>query len=327
MQGLIDIWVDTQSWILETVVHPLLFRLGMMTWFSDVTIMVETFMLGVVQIIVILVAFRTLERLAPAERWPDHKLARVDVVYTLLNKLGLLPLVIFFILNPVNDWLQDFVREYGLVMPTVEQSVPWLRDKPLLLFFTYFLLYDFAGYWMHRLQHAVPWWWALHSLHHSQRQLTVWADDRNHVLDDVLAATYFAIVALLIGVAPGQFVLILLLSRMIESFSHANVRFGFGRVLDKLVVDTWFHRTHHARASPAEPRIHDSNFGAVLPVWDLLFGTAVYDYKRRPTGVDSADADADNGKGWIGQQLAAFGRLGRAIATTFRPRRVVHPAE
>src|SRR5262245_55402713 len=122
MQGLIDIWVDIQSWILETVVHPLLYQFHLMTWFEDATLMVETFMLGVVHVIVILVVFRTVERLAPAEHWPDRKLARVDVVYTLLNKLGLLPLVIFFILNPVNDWLQDFVREYGLVVPTVEQT-------------------------------------------------------------------------------------------------------------------------------------------------------------------------------------------------------------
>jgi sterol desaturase/sphingolipid hydroxylase (fatty acid hydroxylase superfamily) len=327
MQWLTDVWVDIQSWILETAVHPLLFRLGFMTFSDDAPFVVETVMLGVVQIAVILVVFRTLERLAPAESWPDDRLARVDIVYTLLNKLGLLPLVVFVVLYPVNDWLQELVRDYGLVMPTVEQVLPWLRDKPLLLFLTYFVLYDFAGYWLHRLQHAVPWWWALHSLHHSQRQVTCWSDDRNHLLDDLLASVYFAIVALLIGVQADEYITLLLLGRLIEAFSHANVRFGFGGVLDKVVVDPWFHRTHHARASPAEPRIHDSNFSAVLPVWDVLFGTAVYDYRRRPTGVDSADADADNGKGWLGQQVAGLGRLARAVAATLRPRRSAYPAE
>lgn len=327
MQGLIDIWVDVQSWILETVVHPLLFRFGYMTFFEDAPFVVETLMLGVVQIAVILLVFRPLERLAPAEQWPDRKLARVDIVYTLLSKLGVLPFVVFIVLYPVNDWLQDLVRDQDLVLPTVEQSVPWLRDQPLLLFATYFLLYDFAGYWLHRMQHAFPWWWALHSLHHSQRQVTCWSDDRNHLLDDLLASVYFALVALLIGVQPGQYVVLLLLSRMVESLSHANVRFGFGRVLDKVLVDPWFHRTHHARASAAEPHIHDSNFGAVLPIWDLLFGTSVYDYKRRPTGVDTAEADADNGKGWVGQQIAVAGRLARAVLATFRPRQAIRPAE
>lgn len=327
MQGLIDIWVDVQSWILETVVHPLLFRFGYMTFFEDAPFVVETLMLGVVQIAVILLVFRPLERLAPAEQWPDRKLARVDIVYTLLSKLGVLPFVVFIVLYPVNDWLQDLVRDQDLVLPTVEQSVPWLRDQPLLLFATYFLLYDFAGYWLHRMQHAFPWWWALHSLHHSQRQVTCWSDDRNHLLDDLLASVYFAVVALLIGVQPGQYVVLLLLSRMVESLSHANVRFGFGRVLDKVLVDPWFHRTHHARASAAEPHIHDSNFGAVLPIWDLLFGTSVYDYKRRPTGVDTAEADADNGKGWVGQQIAVAGRLARAVLATFRPGQAIRPAE
>jgi sterol desaturase/sphingolipid hydroxylase (fatty acid hydroxylase superfamily) len=157
--------------------------------------------------------------------------------------------------------------------------------------------------------------------------VTCWSDDRNHLLDDLLASVYFALVALLIGVQPDQYVLLLLASRLVESLSHANVRFGFGRVLDKVIVDPRFHRTHHARASASEPRIHDSNFGAVLPVWDLLFGTAVYDYKRRPTGVDRADVDADNGKGWLGQQIAVLGRLGVAVAATFRIRRAMQAAE
>lgn len=327
MQGLVDIWVDIQSWILETAVFPLLFRLGYMTFSEDAPFVVETMMLGVVQIVVILVVFRGVEWLAPAERWPNRQLARVDILYTLLNKLGLLPFAVFVVLYPVNDWLQDAVREHGLVMPTVEQFIPWLRDKPLLLFAVYFLLYDLAGYWLHRLQHALPWWWALHSLHHSQRQVTCWSDDRNHLLDDLLTSVYFALVALLIGVQPGQYVTLLLLGRLIESFSHANVRFGFGRVMDKVVVDPWFHRTHHARANAAEPHIHDSNFGAVLPLWDLLFGTALYDYKRRPTGVDQPEADADNGKGWMGQQLAGLDRLSRAVLASLRPRQLVHPAE
>jgi sterol desaturase/sphingolipid hydroxylase (fatty acid hydroxylase superfamily) len=327
LQWLTDGWIDVQSWILETVVHPLLFRFGYMTFFEDAPLMVETVMLGVVQIAVIFLVFRNLERLAPAERWPDRRLMRVDVVYTFLSKLGLLPFISFVILYPVNGRLQDAVREHGLVMPTVDQLLPWLQDRPLLLFAVYFALYDLAGYWLHRLQHALPWWWAPHSLHHSQRQVTCWSDDRNHVLDELLASVYFAVVALLIGVQPTDFVTLLLLSRLVESFSHANVRFGFGRLLDKVIVDPWFHRTHHARASAAEPHIHDRNFAVVLPVWDLVFGTAVYDYRRRPTGVDTAQADADNGKGWLGQQVAVLGRLGRAVAATFRPPRAVHPAE
>lgn len=320
LESLSNLWIDLQGQLLE-IVQPWVHSLGLTEFYDDVPAGLEALTLGVLQIAVILLIFRPLESLAPAQRWENRKLVRVDVVYTVLNKLGLIPLGIFLLLLPLNDELMELTRTVGFVLPTVEQVIPWLRDKPLVLFLVYFLLYDFAGYLWHRAQHALPWLWALHSLHHSQRHVSTWTDDRNHVLDDVLFDLYLAIVAILIGVQPGQFVAILLLGRLIEAFSHVNTRFGFGRIFDKVLVDPMFHRTHHARANPAEPHIHDTNFAAVFPIWDILFRTAHYDYKQRESGVDDSEADADNGKGFIGQQVAGLVRLGRAIARTFsRPR-------
>lgn len=319
IQSLTDLWIEIQGQLLE-IVQPLIHQFGLTEFYDDVPAGVEALSLGVLQIAVILLIFRPLESLAPAQRWENRKLVRVDVVYTLLNKLGIIPLSIFLILLPLNDELIELTRTVGFVLPTVEQVVPWLRDKPLVLFLVYFLLYDLAGYLWHRAQHGLPWLWALHSLHHSQRHVSTWTDDRNHVLDDVLFDLYLAIVAILIGVQPGQFVAILLLGRLIEAFSHVNTRFGFGRVFDKVLVDPMFHRTHHARANPAEPHIHDTNFAAVFPIWDIIFRTAHYDYKQRDSGVDDPDADLDNDKGFLGQQVAGLVRLGRAIIRTFSSR-------
>jgi hypothetical protein len=67
---------------------------------------------------------------------------------------------------------------------------------------------DLAEYLYHRLQHRTESWWALHSVHHSQRQLSFWADDRSHVLDGVLREAFLATVALVIGVPGTQFALI-----------------------------------------------------------------------------------------------------------------------
>ena len=47
----------------------------------------------------------------------------------------------------------------------------------------------------------------------------------------------------------------------------------------------------------------------MFPIWDILFGTAIYDGKHRPTGVDDPTVDADNGRGWIVQQVTVFGRF------------------
>jgi sterol desaturase/sphingolipid hydroxylase (fatty acid hydroxylase superfamily) len=93
---------------------------------------------------------------------------------------------------------------------------------------------------------------------------------------------------------------------------------GFGRIGEKLIVGPRFHRLHHALANPAEPHIHDHNFAPVFPIWDILFGTAIYQRKRRPTGVDDPLIDADNGRGWLAQQASVFGRFIAAITASFR---------
>ena len=106
-------------------------------------------------------------------------------------------------------------------------------------------------------------------------------------------------------------------SRMIESWSHANVDMGFGRIGDRLLVSPRYHRLHHSLANPAEPHIHDHNFAPVFPIWDILFGTAIFDRRHRPTGVDDDVIDADNNTGWLGQQVRVFGRFFSALLPRF----------
>ena len=55
----------------------------------------------------------------------------------------------------------------------------------------------------------------------------------------------------------------------------------------------------------------------MFPIWDILFGTAIYDGKHRPTGVDDPVVDADNGRGWVVQQVTVFGRFLKAITPRF----------
>lgn len=314
MRDLTDLWVGVQNWIFETLVSPFLFGFGLMDWYEPGYNAVEFFMLGVVQIAVIAFGMRLLERRWPLEREGDDRLIAVDRVYTLLNKLGIVPLAIFIVTYPLVNGIEHAVRAWGFAPPRLERLLPGIADNALASFLVYFVLYDFAAYWVHRAQHAIPWWWALHSLHHSQRRLTVWSDDRNHVLDDLLVTLALVLFAQFVGVQPGEYVIILTVGRLIESWSHANIDMSFGRIGEKLLVGPRFHRLHHALASPDERHIHDHNFAPVFPVWDILFGTANYDGKHRPTGVDDPAVDADNGRGWLAQQARGFGRFLRALA-------------
>ncbi len=319
MRELIDIWVNVQTWLFETFVGPVLFRFGLMAWYEPGFNAVEYVMLGVVQIAIIALGMRFFEK-----RWPleqpgrDDRLVAVDRVYTALNKLGIIPLAIFIVTYPLVQEIELTVRTWGYAPSRLERLLPWVGDNDLLSFLIYFVLYDFAAYWLHRAQHGFSWWWSLHSLHHSQRRMTVWTDDRNHVLDDTLVTLALVLFSQFVGVQPGEYVTILLVGRLIESWSHANVDMHFGRLGERLLVGPRFHRLHHALASPEERHIHDHNFAPVFPIWDILFGTAIYDGKNRPTGVDDATVDADNGRGWIAQQVTVLGRFARAIVPKLR---------
>lgn len=318
MSGLLDGWIGVQYWIFETLVSPALFRFGLMAWFEPAFDAVEFFMLGVVQIVVIAIGMRLLERrwsrTSSTDAGPAHGgLIGVDRIYTALNKLGVIPLIVFIVAYPITTEIEHQVRVLGFTPPRLEHMIPWLYHHALVSFLLYFALYDFAAYWVHRAQHRLAWWWALHSLHHSQRQVTVWTDDRNHIVDDLLVTLMLVMFSQFVGVQPDDYVLILMVGRLIESWSHANVDQGFGW----LIVGPRFHRLHHALASDDERHIHDHNFAPVLPIWDILFGTAIYDRKIRPTGVADARIDADNGRGWLSQQVTVFARFLRALLPRF----------
>src|SRR6185436_6901355 len=296
----------------ETFVSPVLFALGLMEWFEPAFNAVEFFMLGMVQIAVIALVMRVFERRWPLERGED-RLVGVDRIYTVLNKLGIVPLLVFIVAYPITQEIEHLVRVLGFAPPRLERLIPGLQDSPLASFLVYFVLYDFAAYWVHRAQHRFAWWWALHSLHHSQRRVTVWSDDRNHIFDDLLVNLVLAVFAQFVGVQPDDFVLILVVGRLVESWSHASMNMGFGRIGERLLVGPRFHRLHHALANTDDLHIHDHNFAPVFPIWDILFGTARFDWAPRPTGVDDAAIDADNGRGWLGQQVAGFRRFVAAL--------------
>jgi len=313
MQALMALWERTQDAFASGLLAPLFASVGIAKYMGDPGEIAQFFMVNAVQIAIIGLLFRPLETILPQERWPDRKLTRIDLFYTLLKEFGLVPVFTFMLLLPASNWIGEKIGLSEGDTTLIEDWLPWFRGKPLLLFAIYFAIFDLTQYVIHRLQHALPWWWALHSLHHSQRQVNCWTDDRNHMLDDVLEAVTLGTVGLIIGVPAGQYAVLILMGRLIENFSHANVRIRFGPVIDKLLVDPLFHRLHHMRADPADAINYNCNFALVLPIWDIIFRTALYGEEPRPCGVDDPDVDADNERSWAGQQIAGFQRFFRAL--------------
>lgn len=309
-----------QQWLFEAAVQPAMFALGLGNLLEDGYEATAWFMVGMIQIFILLAVIGSLQRWRPVEPVLDRATIRTDILYTLIHRLGLFRVALFFTLEPWFDEAFGALRTAGYGTFHLDQVWPGVTDHAVVSLLIYLVVFDFVAYWTHRGQHQLGWWWRLHSLHHAQRQMTMWSDNRNHLLDDVLVDSIVVLVAQLIGVPPGQFIAVVAFTQLSESFQHANVRMWFGHVGERLWVSPRFHRLHHSvgighETVKAEKTVLGGhNFGVLLPWWDVLFGTANFEQRYDPTGIrDQVEANRDYGKGFWSQQWIGLKRLfGRA---------------
>ena len=318
MDYLADQFSGAQAWLFESLVQPVMFALGLGNLLVDGYTATGWLLVGLIQLLVMMAVMGPLQRWRPVEPVTDRAAVRVDMLYTVIHRLGLFRLVLFFSLDPLFDELFGTLRVAGFSTFHLDALWPGVTDQALVSLLIYLLVMDFLSYWIHRGQHHWAGWWQLHALHHSQRQMTMWSDNRNHLLDDVLRDVIVAVVAQLIGIAPSQFVAIVAFTQLSENFQHANVRLWFGAIGERLWISPRFHRMHHSigfgHESAGKNTLGGANFGVLLPWWDMLFGTANFELRYDPTGVrDQLEQGRDYGRGFWSQQWLGLKRLvGRA---------------
>ena len=311
INALIDLFDATHTWLFEAVVQPVVYATGIMAYQEDAYTATEWFLLGLIQIGVLYAVLRPLESWCPAERWTNRHGVGVDVLYTLLHRLGGFALLVFMVLTPVMVAATEALRTVGFAPLNLDAAWPGVTDIPWVSFLLYLVVLDLADYGLHRLQHRWRWWWALHAVHHSQQKMSFWSDDRNHLLDSFLLDAAKAVIALAIGVEPSQFVGLVIASRILQSVQHANVPWTWGAV-GRLTVSPVFHRRHHAIGFGHEGRALGCNFAVLFPVWDVLFRTADWSPKVEPTGIRDQLTDQgarDYGQGFWRQQWLGCKRL------------------
>jgi sterol desaturase/sphingolipid hydroxylase (fatty acid hydroxylase superfamily) len=315
---LVDHFAALQGWLFEAVVQPAVMALGLGEFAESAFAGTEWFLLGVGELLLLYALLRPLEAWLPVHALTDRGARWNDFLYTMLHRLGAFTILIFFILDPVLDHVTALLHLQGIAPLNLESLWPGSVDHPVGGFLVYLFVLDFFEYWYHRASHQFHWWWGLHSLHHSQQDMNLWSDNRNHLLDDFLHDVFFGCIALAIGVEPGQFVLLVVASRMLQSLQHANVRIHFGAVGERLLVSPRYHRLHHAigigHESHGSGTLGGHNFAVLFPVWDLLFRTASFNTRFERTGVRDQIAGPqgpgrDYGSGFWAQQWFGLKRM------------------
>ena len=236
----------------------------------------ENYIVNLVFLLFAALVFIPLEHLLP--RVSRNGLKRdglkLDLAYMLLGSaLTMVAATLFvtIVIVTFSNFIPDSVKEGVGSMPF------WLQLITLIV------VSDFYYYWAHRLFHTVPFLWKFHSIHHSIEEMDWVAAHRTHPIDTAITNSGAILLTLLFDFSIAAFAIATLQFSWHSLLKHSNVNVGWGP-LRWIYLTPTFHHWHHANVQEA----YDKNFSGQLPVWDLLFGTAVMNEKEGPEryGVD-----------------------------------------
>lgn len=130
-----------------------------------------------------------------------------------------------------------------------------------------FLAEDFIFYWIHRIDHVVRLFWAVHVTHHSSDKFNLTTGFRSSVFQPVYRFVWF-IPLVLLGFEPFDIFVMYSITQIYGILVHTKYvnKMGF---LEYILVTPSHHRVHHA----SNVEYLDKNMGMVLICWDQLFGT------------------------------------------------------
>lgn len=170
-----------------------------------------------------------------------------------------------FIFAPPDVFRPQLEAVLGVALPAWRISGRWLS------FALAFLLLDFLNYAVHRCQHAVPFLWRFHALHHSDPDVDVTTSVRHHPIEYLLATGFYWVAVVGLDIPVAVVVAHGLAVFAAAAVTHGNIRLpkAVERLLRPVVITVDLHLVHHSISNDEA----NANFGAVLSVWDRLFGT------------------------------------------------------
>lgn len=131
------------------------------------------------------------------------------------------------------------------------------------------LAFDLLLYLWHKASHRFDCLWMFHKVHHNDPYLNVSTGFRVHISE--LFTIYILKGMLIVSMGIDEFIVLIheAATTLFIMFHHTNSSFKGETLLGYVFTTPSLHRTHHS----VEREVHDSNYGAILSVWDRLFGT------------------------------------------------------
>jgi len=132
-----------------------------------------------------------------------------------------------------------------------------------------FLLLDLLLYAGHKASHRFDVLWMFHKVHHNDPSLNVSTAFRIHIVELFIITALKAAYIVTLGLDRATVLINETIITFFVMFHHTNISFRGEKLLGRVLIVPYLHRVHHSM----ERNEHDQNYGAVLSVWDRLFGT------------------------------------------------------
>ncbi|GAA4738580.1 sterol desaturase family protein [Flavisolibacter ginsenosidimutans] len=160
------------------------------------------------------------------------------------------------------DWCQR--QNIGLVH--------WVHANLLMTIVLSFFVYDlFIGWMAHFALHQTFALWRFHTVHHADNNVDATTGLRHHPVESIIRGVFFLLATVVAGAPVYSLMIYQTILVFFVAFTHANISLPHkvDNALSYFFVSPNMHKVHHHWQQPYT----DSNYGAVLSIWDRLFGT------------------------------------------------------
>lgn len=130
-----------------------------------------------------------------------------------------------------------------------------------------FIVQDFLYYWFHRVSHRMNLAWAGHAPHHQSEDFNFAVALRQGPFQPLISSVFYLPLALC-GFPPAMFATVVGINTVYQFFLHTELVRTLGP-LEWILNTPSHHRVHHG----CNGRYLDKNHGAILIIWDRMFGT------------------------------------------------------
>ncbi|MEY5022856.1 MAG: hypothetical protein RIS72_1431 [Pseudomonadota bacterium] len=186
--------------------------------------------------------------------------------------------------------------------------LPWWGMVGLLLVFD-----DMTQYWWHRLSHS-PLLWPLHRAHHSAAYMSIRVTFRNNFFYYLMMpGLWFAGALLYLGVGGLVYALYIVVKLTVILGAHCAWRWDeplykipalrpLMWVLERTISTPATHWAHHAITQKDGVGHYKGNFGNLLFIWDIIFGSA-HITQKYPAQVGLKDDQLFGQEHWYHQMF------------------------